>query len=143
MNAPFNVPGNSACDDKNLKADLKGGQKKSFCIYCHKIYSKLPRHLYDKHRSEEDVAKILSYPQGSDARKQEISSLRKKGNFLHNVTEEYNNGVIIPVRRPRTKRSGLPIILVHVRNVKDFIRLIIYVITSNHVQTEILVQEAY
>ncbi|KAK0076386.1 hypothetical protein PV326_010810 [Microctonus aethiopoides] len=92
LNASFNVPGNSACDDKNLKADLshgrKGGQKKSFCIYCHKIYSKLPRHLYDKHRSEEAVAKILSYPQGSDARKQEISSLRKKGNFLHNVTEE-------------------------------------------------------
>ncbi|KAK0070766.1 hypothetical protein PV325_014107, partial [Microctonus aethiopoides] len=49
LNASFNVPGSSACDDSNMKAQLsrgaKGDKKLNYCLYCQKPYTKITRHL--------------------------------------------------------------------------------------------------
>lgn len=58
LNASFNVPGNSACHDAILKADLSKGpkddDKPSYCLYCGKFQTKLPRHLALKHLKEKE-----------------------------------------------------------------------------------------
>jgi len=111
LNASFNIPGNSACDDAILKADLskgpKGDGKASCCIYCGKFQMKLPRHLASKHFNEKEVSDFLKLPKGPP-KNAAIANIRKKGNFLYNVDAEKNGGKLIPVRRPRTeeKRSG-------------------------------------
>lgn len=106
LNASFNVPGNSACDDSNMKAQpsrgAKGDKKLNYCLYCQKPYTKIVRHLESVHRDEEAVKKIKSLAVNSDERKYEISLLRKKGNHYFNVKAEINNGELIPTRRPRT-----------------------------------------
>lgn len=108
----FNKPGNSACDNRNQFADLskgpKGGQKKNFCFFCHTEQSKIVRHLTLKHADEESVRKFAILPVRSHERRTLIAQIRKKGNFLYNVNDEWNNGRIIPVRRPRqeTRRQA-------------------------------------
>ena len=40
--------------------------KKYFCMYCKKLFSKLPRHLENVHSNEENVKKISALPAGMD-----------------------------------------------------------------------------
>lgn len=106
------MPGNSACDDENLRADLshgpKGSNKRDCCLYCQKLQTKLCRHLTLIHCNEEAVASFSLLPKNSDERRRAIAAIRKKGNFLFNVNSDLNKGSLNPVRRPRTemKRSG-------------------------------------
>ncbi|KAK0071924.1 hypothetical protein PV326_000658, partial [Microctonus aethiopoides] len=106
LNASFNVPGSSACDDSNMKAQLsrgaKGDKKLNYCLYCQKPYTKITRHLESVHRDEEAVKKIKALAVNSDERKYEISLFRKKSNHYFNVKVEINNGELILTRRPRT-----------------------------------------
>lgn len=103
LNASFNIPGNSACDDAILKADLskgpKGDGKASCCIYCRKFQMKLPRHLASKHFNEKEVSDFLKLPKGPQ-KNAAIANIRKKGNFLYNVDAEKNGRKLIPMRRP-------------------------------------------
>lgn len=68
LNASFNVPGNSACDDATLKADLskgpKGNDKRSCCLYCGELQTKFPRHLASKHSKEKEVSDFLELSKG-------------------------------------------------------------------------------
>ncbi len=43
--------------------------KKNFCLYCEKPYAKITRHLKQKHSGEGEIAKALSYKQGSSMQK--------------------------------------------------------------------------
>lgn len=43
-------------------SEVKG--KKHFCLYCHKLFSQLPRHLEIKHADEEDVKQCKILPKG-------------------------------------------------------------------------------
>ncbi|KAL5005605.1 hypothetical protein ScPMuIL_016763 [Solemya velum] len=75
--------------------------KKNVCVYCNKLYAKLPRHLEQKHREELEVASALSFPKNSENRKLKWQELRNRGNFSHNrqVLSD-NSGIIIPSKRP-------------------------------------------
>ena len=112
LQASFNVPGNSACNDREQMSELshgpKGGQKKNFCFYCKTVQSKIARHLINKHSDKEEVKKFIHLPKKNLERLQIITQIRKKGNFLYNVNEQWNNGKLIPVRRPNQneKRTG-------------------------------------
>jgi hypothetical protein len=43
--------------------------KEQACVFCEGLYSKLPRHLEQKHSNEAEVAKALNLPVGSKERK--------------------------------------------------------------------------
>lgn len=59
--------------------------KKFSCLYCKKLMTKLPRHLEEKHFSEDLVKELLRHPIGSVKRNQIYGEIRNKGNFSHNV----------------------------------------------------------
>lgn len=69
----------------------KVGMKRQFCLYCKKPYVKMARHLSQKHASEADVARALSFRKGSKKRLLLFEQLLKKGNYQHNV-EVLKNG---------------------------------------------------
>ncbi|KAK0075400.1 hypothetical protein PV326_011623, partial [Microctonus aethiopoides] len=81
--------------------------KKDFCIYCKKLVSQFGRHLLSKaHRDEEDVKMITKYPPKSTIRKQLISKIQRKGNFLHNTNSDYNTGILITCRRQQSNSKN-------------------------------------
>ncbi|KAF5275540.1 hypothetical protein FQR65_LT16598 [Abscondita terminalis] len=74
--------------------------KNSFCLYCTKTVTKLPRHLELMHGKEERVMEFLSWPKFSSERKVIITNIRNEGNFIFN-TKIQNNGDILCSRRRR------------------------------------------
>lgn len=109
----FNVPGNTACDESELTAELsngpKGDKKKNFCLFCNTLQSKISRHLENKHQDENRVKDFLNLPKRSTERLNKIANIRKEGNFIFNTTKEYNHGRMITVRRPtqKEKQNGM------------------------------------
>ncbi|XP_036144299.1 uncharacterized protein LOC118646112 [Monomorium pharaonis] len=105
----FNIPGNSACDESELITELsrgpQGNNKKNFCLFCHTLQSKIVRHLESKHCDEDLVKDFMHLPKGCAERLRKIGNVRKEGNFIFNVTKEYNHGRMITVRRPRQKEK--------------------------------------
>ena len=57
------------------------GHKGHNCIFCGKVYSKMPRHLEQKHSDEARVKDALSHPSGSKGRKEIWTVLRREGDF--------------------------------------------------------------
>ncbi|XP_043275584.1 uncharacterized protein [Venturia canescens] len=112
QNFPFNVAGTSACNLGSLKTELsrgpKGDNKKNVCLYCQKPQSKIARHLELVHGNETKVKEFISLPPNNKQRKMLIGLIRKKGNFINIDRKRNNDGLIVPVRRPRdpTKCSG-------------------------------------
>lgn len=81
--------------------------KKQACLYCSKLCAKLPRHLIAKHSNETEVAKLMSFPIGSEERKLRLEELKKKGNFLHNTNVlKSGSGIIIPERRSKSTNAA-------------------------------------
>ncbi|XP_068189836.1 uncharacterized protein [Antennarius striatus] len=83
-----------------LKKKKDGGRlynKRFYCVFCSKPYSKMPRHLECKHSELPEVEKALKYPKGSMGRKLQFDFLRNKGNHAHNtkVIKE-GKGMVIP-----------------------------------------------
>lgn len=68
----LNISDKAACgarDNTDLTvqtSDEKKSNKKYLCMYCKKMYSKLPRHLEHVHRNEADVKKFSALPPGSN-----------------------------------------------------------------------------
>lgn len=59
--------GLETCDDTNLivpKSQLKGANKKYFCMYCKKLQTKFARHLETVHKNETEVKKFILLPKG-------------------------------------------------------------------------------
>jgi hypothetical protein len=74
--------------------------KKHACLYCKKLFSKLPRHLEATHANEKEVLEAMMQPKLSKQRKQLFEKLRNMGNFIHNSTcLTTGHGIIIPKRR--------------------------------------------
>ncbi|GBP55610.1 hypothetical protein EVAR_35845_1 [Eumeta japonica] len=65
----------------------KRRRSKDFCFFCEKKVSNYARHLFRHHRTTPEVRKILCYPVNSKERKDRITSLRKKGNYVINRIE--------------------------------------------------------
>lgn len=80
----------------NTKDKNRGWDKRYVCVFCQKRFPKLPRHLEDKHQGESEVMKVkalLALPSDSEDTKKLkskmrldiIESLRRKGNYNHNI----------------------------------------------------------
>lgn len=57
----------SGCDNTNLyvqPSSQRSSDKKHFCYFCHKRYSKIARHYETVHRNEEEVKKFSVLPKG-------------------------------------------------------------------------------
>lgn len=78
--------------------------KKHSCVYCSQLYSKIARHLEQKHKDKLKVSKALSLEKRSVSRLKIWEELKKEGDFLHN-TDVLKKGVgdIIPIKRPTTE----------------------------------------
>ncbi|XP_030595666.1 uncharacterized protein LOC115787221 [Archocentrus centrarchus] len=118
--ADVNDPGESSSADMNdhgessspdvtvmtLKKKEDGSRvynKRYYCVFCNKPYSKMSRHLEAKHSDKPEVANALKCPKGSKERWLQFSLLRNKGNRAHNnkVIKE-GKGMVIP-RQQSTK----------------------------------------
>ena len=82
------------CSNTNDKK--RAWDKKHYCVYCQQPYFKLPRHFEDKHKSEEEVVRLIALQYTKEdsketknikekARKVIIDSLRQKGNYHQNI----------------------------------------------------------
>ncbi|XP_048853094.1 uncharacterized protein LOC125721136 isoform X6 [Brienomyrus brachyistius] len=81
--------------------------KKHYCLYCSKPYSKIARHLEGAHENKPDVAKALSFPKGSEERKKQLDYIRNRGNYAHNAAVmESGKGELVPFRRPHKEVQG-------------------------------------
>ncbi|KAF7645898.1 hypothetical protein LDENG_00196890 [Lucifuga dentata] len=81
--------------------------KKQYCLFCQKPFSKLARHLESAHGSEHDVALAFSFAKGSRKRREMLRSLKKRGNFSHNATVETSGaGDLVACRRPVTSKPS-------------------------------------
>lgn len=101
---------NVSCpDDANLNIDPserpKGSNKKNCCFYCHKMQSKIARHLATVHRNESEVKKFLDLHPNNLERKKIIETIRRNGNFFYNTNNNVNDGKLIVVRRPQKNKQ--------------------------------------
>ena len=80
----------------NTKDKKRAWDKRHVCVFCQKSFPKLPRHLEDKHKGESEDMKmkpLLAVPSDSEDTKKFkskmrldiIESLRRKGNYNHNI----------------------------------------------------------
>lgn len=69
--------------------------KKNYCFYCDKDVTHFVRHILNWHPSEIAVQEISSLPSKSKRRRELVTTLRKKGNFISNRTSD----VLRPVKR--------------------------------------------
>ncbi len=93
-------PNNSKITVMMLKKKADGGRlynKKYYCLFCFKPFSKMARHLQSKHKDMPEVARALAFPKGSKERRLQLSFLRNKGTRSHNaqVLKE-GKGIVIP-----------------------------------------------
>lgn len=79
--------------------------KRYYCAFCCKPYSKMARHLESKHSDIPEVESALKCPKGSRERRMQLSLIRNKGNRVHNnkVIKE-GKGMLIP-RQQSTKSA--------------------------------------
>ena len=81
--------------------------KKHYCLYCSKPYSKMARHLESAHGKELDVAKSLSFPKRSKERKMQLDYIRNRGNYAHNAAVmESGKGELVAFKRPPKYAQG-------------------------------------
>ncbi|XP_039306736.1 uncharacterized protein LOC120358084 [Solenopsis invicta] len=107
----IDVSNNQACeirqDDQTEIPTKLTGTKKYMCVFCHKMQTKIARHLELIHSEEPDVQKFKYLPKGCSERRKIIDSLRKQGNFKFNINKQYENKGFIPCRRPRENNPKL------------------------------------
>ncbi|XP_014679259.1 PREDICTED: uncharacterized protein LOC106819109, partial [Priapulus caudatus] len=65
--------------------------KQHCCMYCEKLYAKVPRHMEQVHSEEHEVAKILAMPKMSKRRRGAWVILVGKGDFKHNLKARTEN----------------------------------------------------
>ena len=76
------------------------------CPFCKTMQTHLSRHILAKHKSEEEVNKILSLPEEQKVKK--LSLLRKKGIFEHNkvVVGDDGNNNLLRERKGKSDSGG-------------------------------------
>ena len=83
------------------------GTKLHCCLYCEKLYTKMARHLEQKHADEFDVAKVVVLATKSNERRIAWSVLVNKGDYNHNYNViDKGTGCVIPKYRARTTQSS-------------------------------------
>lgn len=74
--------------NENPNQTTKRVRENNFCFYCESSVGNFARHLQRMHPLELDVQEFMSKPANSRERKNLISNIRKRGNYLHNSYEE-------------------------------------------------------
>ena len=83
------------------------GTKLHCCVYCEKLYTKMARHLEQKHVNESDVAKVVVLAPKSNERRIAWSVLVNKGDYNHNYNViDKGTDCVIPKYRARTTQSS-------------------------------------
>lgn len=80
----------------------KGRKGKDFCFFCENLVLNFARHIQRNHLLETEVQKIFSLPAGSKERKNLLTLLRKKGNYLN------SNNICKPIKQPNLGGNLLP-----------------------------------
>lgn len=76
--------------------------KKNYCLFCSKPFSKLSRHLEMIHGDQAEVAVAFQYPKHSKERLKIWNRLKNKGNFAHNRdVMKTGKGFLAAVKRPK------------------------------------------
>lgn len=76
--------------------------KKNYCFFCSKPFSKLSRHLAMVHGDEDEVAVAFQHPKHSKERLKIWNRLKNKGNFAHNKDVlKTGKGFLAAVKRPK------------------------------------------
>ncbi|XP_052474111.1 uncharacterized protein LOC128030478 [Carassius gibelio] len=89
------------------KQERKTYNKKQYCLYCSKPYSKMARHLEFVHRNEVGVVKAVAFPKHSKERRVQLNLLRKRGNFAHNTdVVRQGHGEMIACYRPKNSQRA-------------------------------------
>lgn len=73
--------------------------KKYFCPFCKNLVDHFPRHLINKHKSEEEVIRIKCMSPKSEERAKLIAKIRGRGSIMYNTNTELNKGNLIISRR--------------------------------------------
>lgn len=74
--------------------------KRNYCLYCEKPYTKITRHLKQKHSDKPDVARALAHRKGSTMHCLLLTKVRNMGNYNHNNSVlSSGKGQIIPKRQ--------------------------------------------
>lgn len=111
VNVVSDISGNESCSIVVGACQKKEGKrvydKKHYCLYCCKPFSKMARHLQQVHEDKMDVAKALSFPKGSKERKKHLDFIRNKGNYAHNANViKSGDGVLVPFKRPKEEMKS-------------------------------------
>lgn len=81
--------------------------KKQYCVYCQKSFSKIARHLEFVHRNEPEVAAAFSFGKRSKERIRRLNLLKTRGNFAHNaMVSKTGTGEMVPCRRPKEAKPA-------------------------------------
>lgn len=76
--------------------------KKNYCVFCSKPFSKLSRHLAMVHGDQDEVAVAFQHPKHSKERLKIWNRLKNKGNFAHNKDVlKTGKGFLAAVKRPK------------------------------------------
>lgn len=76
--------------------------KKNYCLFCSKPFSKLSRHLEMVHGDQAEVAVAFQYPKHSKERLKIWNRLKNKGNYAHNKDVlKSGKGFLAAVKRPK------------------------------------------
>ncbi len=93
------------------RQERKTYNKKQYCLYCSKPYSKMARHLEFVHHNEIEVAKAVVFPKHSKERRVQLNLLRKRGNFAHNTdVVRQGRGEMIACYRPKKRKGAIEFI---------------------------------
>ncbi|XP_037877153.1 uncharacterized protein LOC119628419 isoform X2 [Bombyx mori] len=90
-----------------LSTEEKEGDKKKrirqrdYCFYCESLILNFARHVIRNHSNEPEVQKVLSMPKNTKSRKQMLTLLRKKGNYITNT----QNSTLKPMKKNKYNRS--------------------------------------
>lgn len=98
-------PDSSEVSVMTLQKKEGGGRlynKKFYCLFCSKPFSKMARHLESKHKDKPEVARAITFPKASKERRIQLNLLRNRGNRAHNnqVLKE-GIGMVIPRQQPK------------------------------------------
>ncbi|KAL2093731.1 hypothetical protein ACEWY4_011043 [Coilia grayii] len=75
--------------------------KKQYCLFCRKPFTKISRHLEQKHSKEAEVASAIGFPKNSKERRLQLELLRNRGNLAHNSEVlRTGEGNLVPCKRP-------------------------------------------
>lgn len=99
----YAYPGKSSVPASELNVPVSlgptGKAKQHFYLYCNTMQLQIARHLERKHPNESLVKNFTRFDVRSEKRREAITIIRKKGDFMHNTSTTLNKGHVIAVRR--------------------------------------------